>query len=68
MACLPVAMLLMLVLPAGHAFAQATAQEQFDLADRYFAGDGVAKDPVAAVAWYRKAAEQGHMDASSFSA
>ena len=35
------------------------AEAQFNLAKRYFNGDGVPEDKSEAVFWYRKAAEQG---------
>ena len=37
--------------------------EQYLLGRQYANGDGVPKDAVQAVAWYRKAAEQGHASA-----
>ena len=40
--------------------AQGVVSAQFRLADCYFKGVGVTKDPKQAVYWYRKAAEQGH--------
>ena len=39
------------------------AKAQFDLGCAYFWGDGLAKDDVEAVKWWRKAAEQGHAEA-----
>jgi len=39
------------------------AKAQFDLGCAYFKGDGVAKDGVEAMKWWRKAAEQGHAGA-----
>jgi TPR repeat protein len=39
------------------------AKAQFDLGCAYVKGDGLAKDEVEAVKWYRKAAEQGNPDA-----
>ena len=36
---------------------------QFDLGCKYDNGDGVARDPAAAVKWYRQAAESGNPDA-----
>ena len=36
---------------------------QFDLGRRYAEGDGVARDPVEAVKWFRQAAGQGHAGA-----
>ena len=39
------------------------AKAQFDLGCAYFKGDGVAKDEVEAMKWWRKAAEQGHAGA-----
>jgi hypothetical protein len=41
------------------------AEAQFDLGTCFANGDGVAKNPVEAVAWYRKAAAQGLVDADS---
>ena len=38
---------------------------QLYLGLRYYEGDGVAKDPVEAVRWFRKSAEQGSVDAQS---
>jgi TPR repeat protein len=52
MARILIATLLIACSTGGRAFAQATAEEQFDLADRYFAGDGVPMDAAAAVSWY----------------
>jgi TPR repeat protein len=40
---------------------QGDADAQFLLGLRYYQGNGVAKDFVEAVKWYRKAAEQGHL-------
>ncbi|NDJ14760.1 MAG: hypothetical protein EBY17_26805, partial [Acidobacteriia bacterium] len=39
---------------------QAESAGQFNLGVRYLNGTGVAKDEVQAVAWFRKAAEQGY--------
>ncbi len=39
------------------------AEAQFQLGRRYDRGEGVAKDQVEAVKWYRKAAEQDHLKA-----
>lgn len=40
------------------------AEAQRQLGDLYFFGDtGLPKDPVKAVEWYRRAADQGHADA-----
>ena len=39
------------------------AQAQFNLGCAYANGEGVGKDLVEAVKWYRKAAEQGDVDA-----
>ena len=36
------------------------ADAQYNLGVMYATGDGVPKDAVQAVSWYRKAAEQGH--------
>ena len=38
------------------------AKAQFDLADTYFEGNGVPKDPHEAAKWYRKAARQSDKD------
>src|ERR1035441_10325661 len=38
---------------------QGDAQKQFELANRYYMGNGVAKDHAEAMKWYCKAAEQG---------
>ena len=38
---------------------QGNAQAQFNLGWMYANGEGVRQDPVQAVQWYRKAAEQG---------
>ncbi|MCD8289302.1 MAG: sel1 repeat family protein [Prevotella sp.] len=40
-----------------------SATEQFNLGACYFAGEGVARDYAAAVAWWMKAAAQGHAEA-----
>ena len=42
---------------------QGDAEAQYNLGCRYANGNGVAKDYVEAVKWYRKAAEQGNADA-----
>ena len=39
------------------------AEDQFTLAAMYHDGDGTVKDPYEAAVWYRRAAEQGHIDA-----
>ncbi|MCE9560444.1 MAG: sel1 repeat family protein [Planctomycetes bacterium] len=39
------------------------APAQFELARKYVAGDGVAKDDAAALRWFRKAAAQDHTGA-----
>jgi TPR repeat protein len=39
------------------------AGAQYDLGWKYFKGEGVPKDDVQAVAWFRKAADQGHANA-----
>lgn len=39
------------------------ASAQFALATRYYDGDGVPKDRVAAYNWYKLASEQGHVEA-----
>ena len=39
------------------------AEAQYSLANSYAMGQGVAQDNVEAVQWYRKAAEQGHVEA-----
>lgn len=41
------------------------ASAQYALGLRNSEGDGVAKDPAQAAAWWRKAAEQGHADAQA---
>lgn len=41
------------------------AAAQYDLADSYYMGKGVAQDAIEAVYWYRKAAKQGHAAAQS---
>ena len=53
--------------PAAHALADlrasaeaGDAEAQFILGGMYVTGVGVPQDDVAAVAWYRRAAEQGH--------
>lgn len=38
-------------------------EAQFDLALCYQTGEGVGKDMGEAAKWYRRAAEQGHMEA-----
>ncbi|MFZ6743759.1 tetratricopeptide repeat protein [Undibacterium sp. JH2W] len=38
---------------------------QFNVGTMYSTGEGVPKDDVQAVSWYRKAAEQGHAQAQS---
>jgi hypothetical protein len=40
-------------------------QAQYDLAERYWAGDGVPKSQVTAARWLQRAADQGHADAQS---
>ncbi len=48
----------------GQAKAEAgDAQAQFDLAERFHDGLGVAKDYYLAAEWFRKAADQGHAQA-----
>ena len=42
---------------------QGVAGAQFNLAEMYAGGYGVAKDPAAAAGWYRKSAEQGYGEA-----
>ena len=42
------------------------ANAQFSLGYEYATGQGVPKDEVEAVRWYRKAAEQGNADAQFF--
>ena len=42
------------------------AEAQFNLGLMYFNGDGVTKDDVKAVKWFRKAANQGDEDAKEF--
>ncbi len=41
------------------------AEAQYQLGFRTWNGEGVTADPEAAVAWFRKAAEQGHAEAQS---
>ncbi len=41
---------------------QGNVSAQFNLADMYSNGRGIAKDDQQAVMWYRKAAEQGNVD------
>jgi TPR repeat protein len=45
---------------------QGSAEAQYKLAKMYEDGDGVAKDAVKAVEWYRKAADQGNEKAQIF--
>jgi len=40
-------------------------QEQYELGNKYYKGEGVAPDSVEAVKWYQKAAEQGN-DSAQF--
>ena len=40
-----------------------SADAQFELAENYEYGQGIAKDAKKAVFWYRKAAEQGFAEA-----
>ena len=48
----------------GMAADQGGAEEQYDLAIRYHFGiDGLEKNREAAIRWYRKAADQGHLGA-----
>jgi predicted RNA-binding Zn-ribbon protein involved in translation (DUF1610 family) len=42
-----------------------TAKAQYELGKRYYSGTGVKKDVAQAVAWYRKAADQGDATAQS---
>ncbi len=42
---------------------QGDSESQFNHGQSSEKGDGVAKDPIEAVKWYRKAAEQGNADA-----
>lgn len=44
---------------------QGLAQAQRDLGVCYFLGDGVTTYLAEAVKWYRKAAEQGHVEVNS---
>ncbi len=46
--------------------AKGDPDQQVILAYAYFTGRGVGKDVSAAVAWYRRAAEQGHIEAMRF--
>ena len=52
---------------AGSAAAQLPAPNdpafEYETAMNYLTGQGVARDPVEAVAWLRKAAQQGHAEA-----
>ncbi|OGV58588.1 MAG: hypothetical protein A2X45_01655 [Lentisphaerae bacterium GWF2_50_93] len=41
------------------------AQEQYKLGLRYYKGEGMAKQPVEAVKWYRKSADQGFAKAQN---
>ena len=45
---------------------QGNARAQLMLGDCYYRGDGVAKDSVEAVKWFRKAAAQGDASAQSY--
>jgi hypothetical protein len=49
--------------PLGDRAAREDAVAQFELGMRHADGVGMNADPFAAVAWYRKAAEQGHSGA-----
>jgi len=42
-----------------------SAEEQLDLAKKYYDGDGISKDYGKAVYWYTKAAEQGYATAQN---
>ena len=44
---------------------RATPTRQFNLGDLYRDGRGVPQDDAEAVAWYRRAVEQGHTDAQA---
>lgn len=41
------------------------AEAQFELAEAYRTGDGIAENPAEALRWYRAAAELGHADAQN---
>jgi S1-C subfamily serine protease len=41
------------------------AEAQFNLGNKYYEGEGVKKDFIEALKWYRKAAEQGYADAQN---
>src|SRR5512139_1361754 len=45
--------------------AQNDAEAQFELAEAYRTGDGIAENPAEALRWYRAAAELGHADAQN---
>jgi TPR repeat protein len=45
--------------------AQNDAEAQFELAEAYRTGNGIAENLAEAVRWYRAAAEQGHADAQN---
>ena len=44
----------------------ADPEEQFQLAEQYFSGQGVPKHVGKALDWYRRAAEQGHATAQTY--
>ncbi|MDP6517429.1 MAG: tetratricopeptide repeat protein [Alphaproteobacteria bacterium] len=44
-------------------FEGGTPDQQFQVANRFFEGFGVARDPAEAAKWFRRAAEQGHAEA-----
>ena len=43
-----------------------SATEQYNLGVKYYKGQGVQKDYKQAVHWFRKAAEQGHIQAQDY--
>jgi TPR repeat protein len=50
----------------GAQIQQNDAQVQFELAYKYYTGNGVREDKAVAVHWYEKAANQGHAAAAGF--
>ena len=48
-----------------HKAQAADAKAQYDLADRYFEGTGMAKDPKQGLVWLRKSAGQGYVGAEA---
>src|SRR5438552_14984285 len=51
------------VIAQREATEQLDAAAQFALGEKYATGDGLPKDDAQAVQWWRRAAEQGHVDA-----